>query len=188
MPTDTRTALLNAAERAARTRGIDGFSYADLEKDVGIRKASIHYHFATKAALALALMQRYRVTLERACARIDETCATGGDRLRAVIDVYRQALHGGKSLCLCVSFSTTRASLPPEVIAEVGRFRRMMVGWLETVFETGKKDGTISATEIPALEAAATLSLLEGAQLAARAGEDMALFEEALHLLIRRVP
>jgi hypothetical protein len=29
MPTDTKTALLMTAERAAPTRGFDGFSYAD---------------------------------------------------------------------------------------------------------------------------------------------------------------
>jgi TetR/AcrR family transcriptional repressor of nem operon len=32
MTTDTKTALLNSAERAARTRGFDGFSYADLNR------------------------------------------------------------------------------------------------------------------------------------------------------------
>ncbi len=37
---DTRSALLDSAERAARQRGFDAFSYADLARDVGIRKAS----------------------------------------------------------------------------------------------------------------------------------------------------
>ena len=55
---DTRTALLESAERTARQRGYDGFSYADLADDVGIRKASIHHHFPTKATLALALIER----------------------------------------------------------------------------------------------------------------------------------
>lgn len=55
---DTRTALLQSAERAARQRGYDGFSYADLAGDVGLRKASIHHHFPTKATLALALIER----------------------------------------------------------------------------------------------------------------------------------
>ena len=59
METDTKTALLNSAERAARSKGFDGFSYADLAKEVGIRKASIHYHFPTKDALTISLMVRY---------------------------------------------------------------------------------------------------------------------------------
>ncbi|WP_298975392.1 TetR/AcrR family transcriptional regulator [uncultured Roseobacter sp.] len=187
MVTDTKTALLDSAERAARTRGFDGFSYADLAQDVGIRKASIHHHFPTKAALSVALMQRYSEDLERASAQIDETVPTGAGRLRALIDRYRAALNGGKSLCLCVSFSTSRESLPPEVIDQIRRFRLMMINWLETVFETGRMDGTIGDVVTPTAEASAALPLLEGAQLTARAEEDPALFDTALQLLQARL-
>ena len=105
MPTETKTSLLDSAERAVRTYGFDGFSYADLAADVGIRKASIHHHFPTKADLSVALMQRYHLELEKVCADIDATASTGGARLYALVDRYRNALDGGKSLCLCVSFS-----------------------------------------------------------------------------------
>ena len=70
MPRETRNALLVAAEEAARARGIDGFSYADLAETVGIRKASIHYHFPTKDALADAVMRRYADTLAAARTKI----------------------------------------------------------------------------------------------------------------------
>ena len=76
MAADTKTTLLNSAERAARARGFDGFSYADLAADVGISKASIHHHFASKATLAVALMQRYYIDLEKVCTEID--CAFHG--------------------------------------------------------------------------------------------------------------
>jgi TetR/AcrR family transcriptional repressor of nem operon len=187
MPTDTKTALMDSAERAARTRGFDGFSYADLSQDVGIRKASIHHHFPSKANLSVAIMQRYTSTLETICADIDASSQTGGAQLRALIEVYRAALDSGKSLCLCVSFSTSRESLPPEVIAQISQFRAMMIGWLRTTFENGKKDGSIALINDPALEATATLPLLEGAQLAARAEENPALFDVALRLLMQRI-
>lgn len=186
MPTDTKTALLNSAERAARTRGFDGFSYADLAEDVGIRKASIHHHFPTKAALSVDLMQRYYRDLEAVCAEIDATFSTGGARLGALIDRYRTALDGGKSLCLCVSFSTSRESLPPAVILEISRFRAMMIAWLAATFAKGQLDSTIASIVEPNQEAAAALPLLEGAQLAARAEENPELFENALQLLAAR--
>jgi len=187
LPTDTKTSLLNSAERAVRTYGFDGFSYADLAADVGIRKASIHHHFPTKADLSVALMQRYYLELEKVCADIDATVSTGGARLYALIDRYRNALDGGKSLCLCVSFSTSRESLPPEVIAQISRFRVMVINWLETTFEVGRSDGTITCVADATREAAATLPLLEGAQLAARAEENTILFENALQLLLQRI-
>ncbi|MEP1766023.1 MAG: TetR/AcrR family transcriptional regulator [Sulfitobacter sp.] len=187
MVSDTKTALLDSAERAARSLGFDGFSYADLAEDVGIRKASIHHHFPSKAKLSVELMQRYCTTFETVCAEIDAAETTGGARLRALIGRYRNALQGGKSLCLCVSFSTSRESLPPEVIAQIGLFRALMLGWIETTFQLGKADGSIIAVNDAGLEAAAALALLEGAQLAARPQEDPALFDSALSLLSQRI-
>jgi TetR/AcrR family transcriptional repressor of nem operon len=187
MPTDTKTALLDSAERAARTRGFDGFSYADLSEDVGIRKASIHHHFPTKAVLSVALMERYYNELKAVCEEIDVSHETGGARLAALIDRYKSALDGGKSLCLCVSFSTSRESLPAEVIAQVGRFREMIIAWTETVFVAGQSDGSIANVTDPAVEAAAALPLLEGAQLAARVEENVALFDSAVRILTQRL-
>jgi TetR/AcrR family transcriptional regulator, transcriptional repressor for nem operon len=48
----TRTALIDLAEHSVRSQGFDRFSYADLTEAIGIRKASIHYHFPTKANLS----------------------------------------------------------------------------------------------------------------------------------------
>lgn len=188
MPTDTKEALLDSAERAARSKGFDGFSYADLARDVGIRKASIHHHFPTKADLSVALMQRYYDSFKNVCSEIDTRETTAAARLDALIEQYRLAIDGGKTLCLCVSFSTSRASLPEDVIAQISRFRAMMISWLETVFEQGKSDGTIASVRNPAHEAAAALPLLEGAQLSARAEENPHLFDNAIQLLTSRLP
>ena len=187
MATDTKTALLNSAEQAARTRGFDGFSYADLAEDVGIRKASIHHHFSTKAKLSVELMLRYHNERQSVCARIDDTEATGAARLGALIDRYRVALDGGKSLCLCVAFSTSRESLPQEVINQIIQFRAMMTAWLKLVFIAGQSDGSILEIADPHAEAAAALALLEGAQLAARAEENTDRFEGAVRLMQLRL-
>ncbi len=186
MPTDTKTHLLDSAERSARRRGIDGFSYADLAADVGIRKASIHHHFPSKATLAVALMQRYYADLETACAEIQREHATGAARLSALLDRYHGALEGGQSLCLCVSFSTSTQSLSADTIAEMKRFRAMMTAWIEGTFALGARDGTIKDVTEPALEATATLPLLEGAQLAARVEEDPQRFAAAIAILSNR--
>lgn len=187
MLTDTKTALLDSAEKAARARGFDGFSYADLALEVGIRKASIHHHFPTKAALSVALMQRYHTAFEHACADIDANNGSAGMRLAALIDRYYDALNGGKTLCLCVSFSTSRESLPAEVITSISRFRAMMTQWLQDTFAAGQSDQSITGVTAPASEAAAALPLLEGAQLAARVQENPRRFDEAVSLLRQRL-
>jgi len=187
MAMDTKTNLLNSAERAARARGFDGFSYADLAADVGITKASIHHHFASKATLAVALMKRYYDDLEIACTEIDEQNVTGAARLTALISRYHGALEDGQSLCLCVSFSTSTQSLSADTVAQMNRFREMITDWLSKAFALGKRDGTIEGVTDPAQEAAAALPLLEGAQLAARVAQDPDRFSAALRLLTSRL-
>lgn len=179
MTADTKTALLDCAEHAARARGYDGFSYADMAKAVGIRKASIHYHFPTKADLSVALMARYHDHLEQACAAIEVAHKTGADRLLAMIEVYREASNAGKTLCLCVAFSASRGSLSDPLIHKIQDFRTMVIGWLQDVFTLGAKDGTIADVGDPESEAFAMLALLEGALLTARSDEDIRFFDAA---------
>lgn len=185
--TDTKTALLRSAERAARTKGFDGFSYADLAADVGIRKASIHHHFPAKADLTLAVMQRYHVAFVETCDRIDAAHTTGGARLNALIAAYRSALGNGEMVCLCVAFSISRDHITTDVRAAMGDFRQMMLEWLTATFTRGNGDGTIAQVADPAAEARAALALLEGAQLAARTQADPAAFDAALALMSSRL-
>lgn len=186
MTADTKTALLDSAETIARARGFDGFSYADLADDVGIRKASIHYHFPTKATLSAALMDRYATAIAAACADIKATNATAAGQLQGVISLYRDALKDGQSLCLCVSLTISHQSLSAEVNAQIGKFRAMMVEWLEEVFTLAQSDTSISGVTHPTLEARACLALLEGAHLAARAEESLTVFDSAVAVLKAR--
>ncbi len=188
MPTiDTKTALLNSAENAARKLGFDGFSYADLANEVGIRKASIHHHFPSKANLSVALMQRYRTNFKDICADIETSLDTGGQQLAALIQQYKKGSDDGKRICLCASFSASRNSLPTEVVEEISLFRAMVIQWMANAFDKGHNDGTISGVSHPTLEATSTMSLLEGAQLAARSEENPELFDNAIQLLMARI-
>lgn len=186
MAMDTKTALLNVAEQAVRARGFDGFSYADLAEAVGISKASIHYHFPTKAFLSASLMERYHAEIKAQCAKIAAENPTGAGRVLGLVALYRAALGDGKTLCLCVSLTSSRESLSAEVMAKINAFRAMMIDWLTQFYELGKADGTIRAVSQTGQEARATLALLEGAHLAARAEEDIAVFDQAVALLKAR--
>lgn len=177
---------MDFAELTARSRGFDGFSYADMAAAVGIRKASVHYHFPTKANLSEALVERYQAGLQHRLAEIDAAHPTAGARLEALIALYRAALHDGQTVCLCIAFSISRESLSETVIAGVGAIRAMLIRWIAATFELGRRDGSISAVNRSAQEAHATLAMLEGAHLAARAEEAPAVFDAATQLLSAR--
>lgn len=183
---DTRQLLLDSAERLARAHGYDAFSYADLADEVGIRKASIHHHFARKSDLAFAMIERYRASFAEMLATIAEKAPTGGMRLTGYVRAYRAALGGGKSLCLCVALSASRESLSEPVLRELAGFHDDGRAWLRETYELGDADGSIQGVTNPADESAATLALVEGAQLLARAAGSPRLFDEAVRSLANR--
>src|SRR5205814_3140299 len=83
-PAGTAARILDVAERLVQNRGFNGFSYADVASELGITKASLHYHFAGKAELGQALIERYAGRFAEALHEID---GRGGDA-RTKLDAY----------------------------------------------------------------------------------------------------
>lgn len=57
--TDTRTAIMDAAEELVLDRGFAGTTVEAIIDRAGITKGTFFYHFDTKADLARAIVQRY---------------------------------------------------------------------------------------------------------------------------------
>lgn len=184
---DTRTAILDAAEIALRSHGQNGFSYHDLSKVVGIRTASIHYHFPSKTDLIITLIQRYTRRVQEEFERLEVGPKTAGQRLDAFIDINRGALEDGHCLCLCVALLLAPDDLNQAARDELLAFRTDELAWLGRCFALGAKDGTIRDCASPEIEAAACLALVEGAQLAARAATDVGWFDRAIAPLKARI-
>lgn len=183
---NTRTALLDSAEALARQRGYEGFSYADLAREVGIKKPSVHHHFPTKADLALGIVQRYR---ERFSVELDRLARHrhGRDRLEGYLALYRDALCGGQQVCLCVAFSAGPESLSDAVLAELHLFDELNIAWVAETLRRGRDDGSIRGVENPRAEATACVALVEGAQLLARSAKDVSRFDAATAELRARI-
>ena len=79
---DTAQRILDVAERLVQTQGFNGFSYADISAQLGNTKASLHYHFATKAGLGSALITRYSAGFRRALDEIDVSVSDAREKLR----------------------------------------------------------------------------------------------------------
>lgn len=54
--TETQQKILNVAESLIQAQGFNGFSYKDISGLIGIKTSSIHYHFATKEDLGVAVI------------------------------------------------------------------------------------------------------------------------------------
>jgi len=56
---ETRTRILNAAQLCFSRYGYDAASVADICKEAGVTKGAFYYHFETKQALFLELLNRW---------------------------------------------------------------------------------------------------------------------------------
>src|SRR5437588_12303592 len=84
----TAERILDIAERLVQTRGFSNFSYADIAAELGITKASLHYHFPGKAELGEALITRYAERFAEALGRIDDEQPDARHKLEAYAELY----------------------------------------------------------------------------------------------------
>jgi TetR/AcrR family transcriptional repressor of nem operon len=163
--------MLDIAERLAQTRGFNGFSYADIAAELGIRKASLHHHFATKVDLGQALMQRYSQAFDAALEAIDR----GGDdafgKLNSYVKLYQDVLLKDR-LCLCGMLAAEYGTLPKPMQEQIRRFFEKNEAWLARLIEQGRRAKTLRAGSPARDVARMILSALEGAMLLARSYED----------------
>ena len=176
---DTRNALINEATHLVRRSGYAGFSYAHLSEVVGIRKASIHYHFPNKEDLGLEMVEAYREFFRGELETISAREDSAKNRLAAYADLYRQSLQDGDG-CLCGVLAAEFDNLPVAVQAAIAQFFAENAAWLEGVLLAGRRDGSIrrdiSATKLARM----LLATLQGALTTARAHVQPAVFDDAV--------
>jgi TetR/AcrR family transcriptional regulator, transcriptional repressor for nem operon len=175
---DTRGELLDLAETLVRTRGYNGFSYRDLADQIGIKTASIHYHFPTKGDLGGALIEHEREVFARNLAQLDAEEKDPRRRLERFIQLFQATTIGcGNRMCLGAMLAVEQETLPDSVGQAVRRLFEENEGWLAKLLEEGRK-GRQFRFKGPADVAARSLfSSLEGALLIARAFHDTGRFE-----------
>ena len=183
--TENRTAerILDIAERLVQTRGFNNFSYADIATELGITKASLHYHYPGKAELGHALITRYAERFADALARIDRDLPHARARLDAYARLYADVLRG-KRMCMCGILAAEYQTLPKPMRSAVIRFFDENQKWLADVLSQGRKDKTLTFTGSPDDVAQSILSTLEGAMLVARPYGDLARFNATAHRLL----
>jgi TetR/AcrR family transcriptional repressor of nem operon len=165
--TAAATAILDVAEQLAQTRGYNGFSYADIAAQLGVTKASLHYHFPSKAELGRTLIERYRGLFGTALEAIDEHTQEPREKLRQYVGLYESVLSNER-MCLCGMLAAEHSTLPPPMQEELKLFFDANERWLTTVLDKGHRAGVLRFME-PAQERARVLiGTLEGAMLVAR--------------------
>src|ERR1700722_17850562 len=182
-PTAAATAILDVAEQLAQTRGYNGFSYADIASQLGVTKASLHYHFPSKAELGRALIERYGISFQAALEAIDQQAEEAHEKLQRYVGLYNSVLSNER-MCLCGMLAAEYATLPAPMQEELKLFFNANERWLTAVLEDGLQSGAFRFREPAGERARALIGALEGVMLVARSYGDPRRFQAAAPCLL----
>ena len=89
-----KDAILDEATRLFAERGYEGTSMADLAERVGLRKASLFHHFASKEQLRKAVLDRLVQRVTRAMSTATTTVDGGADEFAKRLDTLTDSVVG----------------------------------------------------------------------------------------------
>ena len=168
-----KDALLKIAEDKVRKGGYNNFSFREIAHEVGIKSASVHYHFPTKADLGAELAHQYTDAFLDALGDIDVIKARGENPIDIYTELFKGALLKDNKMCLGGLLGAQNESLPDKVQAEVKRFFDKNLIWLKAAH-------TANGEANPSQAAIITVSLLEGAMMISKALDDHSYFSLAV--------
>lgn len=153
--------ILRLTDTLIQQRGFLGFSYADLEKEIGIRKASIHHHFPGKTDLGLAYCEYKTVVFGQLDAALCDV-PPGIERLRAYLDAFACCAER-EEMCGVYAMLSDSHQFSPELQKAVNRLVQTEMLIVKDVLDSGQKSGELRSV-VPPYELAVTVcSALKGA-------------------------
>jgi TetR/AcrR family transcriptional repressor of nem operon len=180
----TASQIVDVAQEYLQKVGFHAFSYRDIAERIGIRTASIHYHFPTKEDLAGAIVER---VLKGAVAELGTIDADGGsslERLRRFCGMFLQTWGDGDRLCPMCMLAMGQEAIPDVARNGVMAFWEGAEGWVTGVVEAGQAAGEIRPEVSPPVVGRTFVAALEGAMVAARVFTDRSRLTDVIEFMI----
>ncbi|MGG2465096.1 TetR/AcrR family transcriptional regulator [Streptomyces sp. RGM 3693] len=180
-PASTQERLVTSTQELLWERGYVGTSPKAILQRAGVGQGSMYHHFAGKSDLALAAIQRTAEDMRTTAEEIFTAPGTAYDRVAAYLLRERQVLRG----CPIGRMTQDRDVVQdPALRAPLDA----MFGWLQRriaeVLTEGQQRGELATALDPAATAASVAAVVQGGYVLARAAEDAAPFDAAVHGLL----
>lgn len=166
---NSKRTIMNVAESLLQDMGFNGFSYANIASELGVKNAAIHYHFPAKEDLARAVIQRYRDRFQLWINNARVKDLSPAEKLDWFFGIYINTRADKGKVCLVGSLEAEFNSIPEGLQADVEGLHRELLTWLEATLSEGREAGVFRFSGEPADKAALILSSVQGALQMARA-------------------
>ena len=166
---NSKRTILNLAESLLQDKGFNGFSYAHISSELGVKNAAIHYHYPTKEALGCAVVKRYRDRFQLWINNARVKDLSSKEKLDWFFSIYTDTRADEGKVCLVGSMEAEFNSIPKELHSEVTALHKELLVWLQTMLAEGRDAGAFNFNGDPANKAALIHSSLQGGLQMARA-------------------
>jgi TetR/AcrR family transcriptional regulator, transcriptional repressor for nem operon len=184
---ETMQQIMDTGQFLIQERGYNAISYADIAERIGIKKASIHYHFAAKQDLVQAILHRYRKEFLIALDQIEQISINPEEMLFRFFQHYRETISNDSKLCLCSMLAAELVSFPLEIRNEINAFFRDNEKWIEKVIEQGKESGIMNYQISSSEQSQIIMAFVQGAQLLARSSGDLKYYDMMVNNLMKNL-
>lgn len=158
----TRNAILDVAEDQFVGNGFAATTIDQLAPLTNVSKGAVYFHFGSKEALLLALLERARDTVFRpALELLRDPEASPADRLVAYFHRIGTLQEPTRYL-LPVLITVQTGGIGDAPLRLAAEIETDIRGHLTTVIEQGQRSGDFTSAQRPQELAAITMSLIEG--------------------------
>ena len=150
-----REEIIQLADKLILHKGYNAFSFYDISDEIGIKTASIHYHFRTKSDLGIAVIQQHienlKLVIEKYKAKTPE------EKLDKFFTIYTNIKKESK-ICLVGSLATDFNTLDKKVQEKLKEFSELMLDWVADFLAEGKDEKVFYFEEEPRTKALLIIS------------------------------
>lgn len=140
---EKRKNLESVATDAAQRRGLHSLSFRTLAEEVGVKSASVHYYFPTKANLASALIENYTAEFAKQLDTLDSSKRGLKGKLEGFIQIFEDVVTADK-LCLCGMMAAEVGTLDDNSRALLKRYFEVAEGWISKVISENRQQINVS--------------------------------------------
>ncbi len=187
---DARTRLLEAARDTIRAKGFAATSVDDICRAAEVTKGSFFHHFKTKDALGVAVAEYWAETTSAFFAAAPYNAPDDPlDRVLAYVAFRKAILEGALAEVTCLVGTMVQEvyAMSPAIRTACGASIFGHAATLEGDIAAAKKDRGITGDWSAASLARHTQTVIQGAFVLAKAGNDIGLARESLDHLARYI-
>ena len=146
----TRESIIETADVLIRSKGFNAFSFKDISNSIGIKTASIHYHFPTKSDLGVATVKEHIKRFEGLKKELSN--ASPLLKLQGFLSIYSRAKSENK-VCIVGSLATDLNTVDEPIKKELKDFAELVLAWVSEILADGSQQKIFEFQSTPRVKA-----------------------------------